>query len=113
MAPIESVVEISKKPETLTNAFDNEGNTARTFDGFPDVRCAPAFRQQGDVFRLLPAHEYVHSEKVRKIVKSRKCLDNLNMFKYGEYLESLNEEIKVNIDEFSNYKSMIFSFTPL
>ena len=47
----------------------------------------------------------MHSEKVRKIVKSKKRFENKNMFKYGEYLESLNEEIKFNVDIFQNVKS--------
>jgi hypothetical protein len=53
----------------------------------------------------LPAHEYANSEKVRRIVKSRKRFENKNMFKYGEYLESLNEEIKFNVNVFQNFKS--------
>mmetsp|Transcript_39537 Transcript_39537/g.38024 ORF Transcript_39537/g.38024 Transcript_39537/m.38024 type:complete len:110 (+) Transcript_39537:831-1160(+) len=109
MAPNEQLVEISKRPEYLSplkgHFTDCKNQTqSKAFD-FMDWKTSPAFKNQGDVFRMLPAHEYIHTEKVRKIVKTRKQFNNANMFKYGEYLESLNEEIKFNVDTFSNFKT--------
>ncbi len=69
-------------------------------DAFPDWQYASAFKVGGDVFRLLPAQEYANDQKVRKIVKSKKILESNSMFKYGEYLESLNEEMQFNADAF-------------
>lgn len=38
---------------------------------------------------------------IRKIIKNRETFeDPKNNFKYGEYLESLNEEITFNIENF-------------
>ena len=55
---------------------------------------------QGDVFRIIPACDYNYLEKIRKVLKTKKELDLKSQFKYGEYLESLNEEVKYNLDLF-------------
>lgn len=48
---------------------------------------------------------------MQKILHTKKILDPINQFKYGEYIESLNEEIKFNLENFQNLKSKLFILT--
>ena len=57
------------------------------------------------MFRILPAIDNNYLKKIRKILKNKKELDPNSQFKYGEYLESLNEEMKSNLQVFEDYKS--------
>ena len=52
MAPINSKVEISLKPE-----FGRESDIGVT-DLFPEWSCSPAYKVQGDVFRILSSCEF-------------------------------------------------------
>ncbi|CDW76579.1 UNKNOWN [Stylonychia lemnae] len=110
LSPVLNRVEISIRPQVVQNIPYGEETSRWQLEQIPDWQCAPALKSQGEVFRILPAVDHNYIKKIRKILKNKKELDPHNQFKYGEYLESLNEEMKYNLDVFEEYKNQYVKF---
>ena len=59
-------------------------------NNFPDWQFSEAYKSQGDVFKILPAPDFVHFDKVKKLMKNKRKFEN--KYRYTEIFDSLKEE---------------------